>query len=403
MPLPPRLAIPPDVLRIAEQLESAGFDTWCVGGAIRDTLLEVPNADFDLATAARPEEVQRLFKRTIPVGVDHGTVAVLDRHRKPHEVTTFRRDVSTDGRHAVVAFGVSIEEDLARRDFTVNAIAYHPLRHEWRDPFDGQGDLERKLIRSVGDPVERFREDYLRILRALRFAARFGFEIEPATWEAAKAHVEGLRQLSAERVREEWFKGLATAIRVSDLIRLWAEVGAVERWLPEAGEGGRGKGEAVDELARDPVLITSFLSADPRVTLERLKCSRAEIERAKRIGEWRGREPSGEEPVEVRRWLSQVGEAADDLIAIATVDGRAARLGVAVQAVRASGAPFAITDLAIDGNALKDLGIRPGPRMGEILKRLLDETLEDPARNTADYLATRAMELADSEHGEKQR
>jgi tRNA nucleotidyltransferase (CCA-adding enzyme) len=412
MPLPAELPIPDNVRRIAEKLEAAGFDTWCVGGAIRDNLLNLPNSDFDLATAARPEDVQRLFKRTIPVGVDHGTVAVLDRNRKPHEVTTFRRDVSTDGRHAVVAFGVAIEEDLARRDFTINAIAYHPIRHEWRDPFDGEGDLERKVIRAVGDPSERFREDYLRILRALRFAARLGFEIEPATWEAAKAHVEGLRQLSAERVRDEWFKGLTTAVRARELVRLWGEVGAVERWLPEFGEAGRGKGEAVDEgsavvgrggrreeggvdrLPRDPVLITAFLSADPPVTLDRLKCSRAEIERGARIGEWRGREPSGEDPVEVRRWLSQVGEAADDLNAMAAVEGRAARLATAVKAVRASGAPLTISNLAIDGNDLKKLGIAPGPWMGEILRRLLEEALQNPAVNTSPALLARARDLA---------
>src|SRR2546422_5482021 len=140
-------------------------------------------------------------------GIEHGTVAVLDRHNRPHEVTTFRRDIKTDGRHAVVEFGVSLMDDLARRDFTINAIAYHPGRHEWRDPFKGVEDLERRLIRSVGDPNWRFQEDYLRILRALRFSARFEFRIHPRTLEAAKANVQGLAQLSAERVRDEWFKG----------------------------------------------------------------------------------------------------------------------------------------------------------------------------------------------------
>jgi len=126
-----------------------------------------------------------------------------------HEVTTFRRDVETDGRHAVVVYeGVTLEQDLARRDFTINAIAYHPFRHEWRDPFGGATDLEHRIIRAVGDPAARFREDYLRILRALRFAARFEFTIDPATWAAARAAAPGLAQLSAERVRDEWFKGL---------------------------------------------------------------------------------------------------------------------------------------------------------------------------------------------------
>ena len=125
------------------------------------------------------------------MGIKYGTVGVLDRTRVLHEVTTFRRDVATDGRHAVVAYGVSLEEDLARRDFTINAIAYHPLRHEWRDPFGGAARSGGALIRAVGDPAQRFREDYLRILRALRFAARFDFAIDPATWEAAAVQPPG--------------------------------------------------------------------------------------------------------------------------------------------------------------------------------------------------------------------
>src|SRR5439155_370195 len=202
-------------------------------GPIRDNLLGVENHDFDLTTAAPPAEVRRLFKRTVPVGIEHGTVAVLDQQNRQHEVTTFRKDIKTDGRHAVVEFGVSLMDDLARRDFTINAIAYHPIRHEWRDPFHGAEDLEHKLIRSVGDANWRFQEDYLRILRALRFSARFEFRIHPRTLEAAKANVQGLAQLSAERVRDEWFKGIATAQRVSKLLALWIDTGAARIWLPE--------------------------------------------------------------------------------------------------------------------------------------------------------------------------
>src|SRR5690242_1605196 len=273
MKFPERLPIPGEVLRIARTLETAGFETWCVGGAIRDNLLGLENHDFDLTTAAPPGEVRRLFKRTVPVGVEHGTVAVLDREQRAHEVTTFRKDIQTDGRHAVVEFGVSIMDDLARRDFTINAIAYHPIRHEWRDPFQGEQDLAKKLIRSVGDPNWRFQEDYLRILRALRFSARFEFRIHPRTLEAAQANIQGLAQLSAERVRDEWFKGIATAGRVSKLLTLWMEVGAARIWLPEIRKTGNGKGETgnVDKLPRDPVLVTAYLASDPASLLTRLK------------------------------------------------------------------------------------------------------------------------------------
>ncbi|MGE5142031.1 MAG: CCA tRNA nucleotidyltransferase, partial [Acidobacteriota bacterium] len=174
---PETLPIPREVLNIARRLEEAGYETWCVGGAVRDNLLQLENHDFDLTTAATPDVVQQTFRRTVPIGIEHGTVAVLDSERRPHEITTFRKDVRTDGRHAQVAFGVSLTDDLARRDFTINAIAYHPLRHEWRDPFNGAHDLDHKLIRAVGDPNWRFQEDYLRILRALRFSARFDFKI----------------------------------------------------------------------------------------------------------------------------------------------------------------------------------------------------------------------------------
>ncbi|MGH7700884.1 MAG: CCA tRNA nucleotidyltransferase [Gemmatimonadales bacterium] len=395
---PPRLDIPPEVLKIARRLEDAGFETWCVGGAIRDNLLAVPNQDFDLTTAAPPEQVRKLFRRTVPVGIEHGTVAVLDDRGRPHEVTTFRKDIQTDGRHAVVEFGVSLMDDLARRDFTINAIAYHPLRHEWRDPFQGAADLERKLIRSVGDPNWRFHEDYLRILRALRFSARFEFRIHPATLEAAKANIQGLAQLSAERVREEWFKGIQTAKRVSKLVKLWLETGAARIWLPEIigkRETGHGKRGSVDKLPRDPVLVTTFLASDPASLLTRLKCSTKEIERGRAIGQWRAKYPDPQRLADVRRWLSAVGEHADDLLTLLAAlhvsrsTFPASRLPGVVQAVRGAKDPLTVKDLAVDGDDLIAAGVRPGPDVGAALRRLLADVLEDPRRNTREYLLSR--------------
>ena len=382
---PQQLSIPDAVLSIARTLEDAGYETWCVGGAIRDTLLGLDNADFDLATAARPEDVQRLFRRTVPIGVEHGTVAVLDRDNRPHEVTTFRRDVTTDGRHAVVEFGASIEEDLARRDFTINAIAYHPIRQEWRDPFSGADDLAARVMRAVGEPAQRFREDYLRILRLLRFTARFGFSIDRATWDAALAAAPGLAHLSAERVRDEWFKGLATAQAPSELARLWEDVGGLARWLPEVSAGPAGFG-VLDALPRDPVLLTSHVSGDPEATLRRLKCSRAEIERAKRLAAHRGRWPDPASPVTVRRWMADAGPAVDDLVALARATGHPAALDAAVAAVRASAAPLAIGALAVNGADLLAAGIPPGPAVGQTLRRLLDAVIERPELNTRDGL-----------------
>ncbi|HYT05983.1 MAG TPA: hypothetical protein VEM13_13985 [Gemmatimonadales bacterium] len=387
MKFPDRLPIPDEVLRIAKRLEDAGYETWCVGGAIRDNLLGLANHDFDLTTAAPPGEVRRLFKRTVPVGIEHGTIAVLDAHSRPHEVTTFRKDIRTDGRHAVVEFGVSLMDDLARRDFTINAIAYHPITHDWRDPFKGAADLEHKLVRSVGDANWRFQEDYLRILRALRFSARFEFKIHKDTLEAARANAQGLAQLSAERVRDEWFKGIQTAKRVSKLLALWMDVGAARIWLPELGTGdvGRGTGK-IDKLQRDPVLITAFLARDPASLLTRLKCSNKDIERGRAIGQWRDRYPDPRHLPQVRKWLSDVGEYADDLL---TLPSSPVPLPRVVASIRAAKDPLTLKDLAVTGDDLLAAGVRPGPEVGETLARLLAEVLEDPTRNTKQHLLSR--------------
>jgi tRNA nucleotidyltransferase (CCA-adding enzyme) len=400
MSFPERLEIPDEVLRIARKLEEAGFETWCVGGAVRDNLLEYANKDFDLATAATPPQVRKLFKRTVPIGIEHGTVAVLDRKRQPHEVTTFRRDVKTDGRHAVVEFGVSLEEDLGRRDFTINAIAYHPLSHEWRDPFDGAADLDARLIRAVGEPADRFREDYLRILRALRFAAKFGFEIERNTREAAAAAATGLQGLSAERVREEWFRGLEGAQDPSAFVMLWEEMGALGVWLPELSGGEQLTDERwtlVDRVGgRDAVLATAYLSNDPETTLSRLKCSNAELERGKAVGRFRNSFPDPESTVDVRRWMSRVGDALDDLLTLNVSAEAGNELKDVVERVRESGAPLTVRDLAVRGSDLVALGIEEGPAVGRVLRQLLNEAIEDPTINTSDVLLKRARELGAS-------
>ena len=396
MTFPASLPIPNEVLDIARTLESAGYETWCVGGALRDALLDHPHADYDLATAATPAQVQALFKRTAPVGERYGTVGVLDARRVVHEVTTFRRDVATDGRHAVVSYGVSLDDDLARRDFTINAIAYHPLRLEWRDPFNGEPDLRRGVVRAVGDPAQRFREDYLRILRAIRFAARFRFAVDDATWAAMVEGTDGLARLSAERVRDEWFKGLSTARSVTELVRLWRESGAAAQLLSELGNVSAetlAKADAVDRERRDPVLLTALLMADATGLFRRLKASGAEIDRAEALAAGPP-EPTGDGDIAVRRWLSVVGKAADDLIAMWTMrHGSEAVWAATVQQIRRRGDPLTRGDLAIGGSDLQALGMK-GPRIGETLATLLDRVLEDPGRNHKETLLALAREMA---------
>ena len=387
-----KIDVPEEVLDIVRVLERSGFEAWCVGGAVRDALLGDPNMDYDIATSARPEEVLRIFPRTVPVGLRFGTVGVLDRHRRLHEVTTFRRDIETDGRHAVVQYGVSLEDDLARRDFTINALAYHPLREEWRDPFHGEEDLHRRVVRAVGDPAQRFREDYLRILRGLRFSARLGFAIDPATWDAARAASAGLSQLSAERVRDEWFKSLRTAREVNALVEMWRDSGVAAAWMPELEAASGAPVPAIDRAERDPVLLTCLLTTDPVAVLRRLKASNQEIGRAVALGD-AAPPPNRSDEETVRRWLSRAGAAADDHTTLARWrTGQLPHWAPVVAHVRQRGDALTRDALAISGVDLRAMGVEPGPKMGLVLDRLLDRVLADPSINSRERLLALARD-----------
>ena len=390
-PLPQAIDVPEPVVAIVRTLESAGHEAWCVGGALRDAVLQLPHSDFDVATSAPPPVVRSLFRRTVPVGERFGTIGVLDPAGALHEVTTFRRDVTTDGRHAVVAFGVSLDDDLARRDFTINALAYHPLRAAWRDPFGGATDLAAGVIRAVGTADERFREDYLRILRALRFAARFDFTIEPATWDALRTAAPGLDALSAERVRDEWFKGLTSARSIVRLVTLWLDAGAATTWLPGLADPRTLHDASLSALPRDPVLLTTVLLPRAADVLRRLRASNAEIARAAAV-EKGPAAPGGSDDVSVRRWLAAVGDAADDLTSAWRLrHGVPASWTAQVLAVRARGEAVSRRSLEVTGTDLMQLGIT-GAAVGRTLDRLLDRVLEDPALNRRDLLLALAAE-----------
>lgn len=383
-----QVPLPEPVLAIARALEQAGFETWCVGGALRDWRLAPRQAlqyDVDLATAAQPDQVRKLFPRTVAVGAKYGTVGVLDPQGGLHEVTTFRKDVATDGRHAVVEYGVSIVEDLHRRDFTINAMAYHPLSHQWLDPEGGRQDLLDGVVRAVGDPASRFAEDYLRILRMVRFAARFGFRIDPPTFAAAQAAAPGLRRLSAERVRDEWFKGLAAARQVGQFVGLWSETGAASVWIPELREPYPLPHE-VPLDRRDPVILTVALISKPAAVLRRLRASGAEIARAAAM-EHGPLEPQAADPLSVRRWLSATGGAADDLMALTELRaGAPPPWRAVVEGIRARGEATSRGQLALSGDDLVALGVSPGPELGVLLHRLLETVLAQPDLNTRDRL-----------------
>jgi tRNA nucleotidyltransferase (CCA-adding enzyme) len=413
---------PPEVRHIAAKLTAQGFETWCVGGAVRDALLGHAHADWDLATSATPQQVRALFSRTVPHGIEFGTVGVLDRTGTMHEVTTFRRDVRHDGRHAVVEFGASLDDDLARRDFTINAIAYSPATHEIRDPFGGQQDLAAGVVRAVGEPGARMVEDRLRALRAFRFAGRFGFAIDRATWLAIVESAPHLPRLSRERVRQEIEKTLDQVRRPSIAFHLWKTAGAFTSLIPPFTSVPDVAFAAADyigtpDLTRRPELAqarsrnrlaTLFLDFAPdeaRSTLEGLRASNRDSEwTTRQVESWRTlgadiRDAASTRSLTdamLRRIAARTGRTwFSDFIRIANArwsaeSGKRTVPGVVPMYRRGNTVafrdPISVNDLAIDGGDLMDLGIPAGPAIGELLRRLLDVVIEDPAQNQRDRL-----------------
>lgn len=427
-----RLHPPAAVLEIADRLEDAGFEAWCVGGAIRDALLGHPHLDWDLATSATPEQVKQLFgsRRTIPIGVEFGTVGVLDKSGTMHEVTTFRRDVRTDGRHAEVEFGVSLEDDLARRDFTINAIAFSPRRQEVRDPFDGQGDLKRKIVRAVGDPAARMREDRLRALRAIRFAARFGFSIDIATRAAIQASAPHLGRLSPERVKQELDKTMEQVRCPSAALGVWQSTGALATLIPALADVSRQALTIPDYLAvpgpatrparrviRFAGLLLEVGSPAAGDVMTALRSSRNEIQSVTTlVDRWQAHGASitgallREQPImdaQVRRWVAGIGRLhvasfmrlASAVWHAAQAQNRAAPSPEAARSLYRRMLRSAFLDaidlgaLVIDGDDLRRAGIPAGPGLGKILQGLLAAVLDDPARNTTDWLLQEAKRL----------
>jgi len=228
--------LPPVLFELHRRFNEAGFKVYLVGGAVRNLVLGKQPKDWDLCTNALPRQVMRIFPRVIPTGIQHGTVTVMHRGM-PFEVTTFRVDGEyTDSRRPDnVIFTAHVEEDLARRDFTMNAMAISLETEELIDPFGGQADLLQGIIRTVGDPLQRFDEDGLRIARAMRFAAQLGFTIESSTWEAIPLRLGKLSQVSIERYRDELIKTICAPHACTGL-SLYHQAGAFKSFLPEFHE-----------------------------------------------------------------------------------------------------------------------------------------------------------------------
>lgn len=430
--------LPEEVKVILHTLQGAGCEAYAVGGCIRDSLLGRTPDDWDITTSARPEETKALFGKTIDTGIQHGTVTVM-RHGRGYEVTTYRVDGEyEDGRHPKeVTFTASLEEDLKRRDFTVNAMAYNE-EDGLVDLFGGRQDLERKIIRCVGEANERFEEDALRIMRAVRFSAQLGFTIEERTKEAIRGHADRLRQVSAERIQVELTK-LVTSPN-PDFLRIAWETGITAVVLPEfdrlmeqpqnnphhcfsVGEHTLHAMRAVrpdkclrlamllHDVAKPLCLTTDEAGIDhfhghaqkgERIAvqiLKRLRYDNHTTELVSRLVKWHDAAIEPEKKA-VRRAASRMGKDLFPLILEVKAADLAAQsdyrrtekqewleqLRGLYEEIEREGDCLTIKDLAVNGRDLMRAGMEPGPQLGHTLQGFLEIVLEDPEKNTKEYL-----------------
>ncbi|WP_225409375.1 CCA tRNA nucleotidyltransferase [Stigmatella hybrida] len=403
-----RADIPRPILDVLHQLRERGFAVFLVGGCVRDILRGVAPKDFDVASSALPQEVQGAFKKVIPTGIQHGTVTVVIGGNHV-EVTTFRSEGDyLDGRRpSSVTFERDITRDLSRRDFTINAMAYDPIGRELVDPFGGMEDLQAKLIRCVRSPLERFSEDGLRPLRAVRFAAVLGFSLDPATRDAIPPTLPIFKKVALERVREEFVK-LLLSPRAELGLTLLQETGLLEVFLPElagAGEDAARLARAAAQAApaeveiRLAALLADLVRGAPaRDIALRLKFPTKTADTLGVLTEHAFLENrTGDSDPSLRRVLAQVGPALlEPLLAAAKArvevrqpDRLPAFLGLQerLRALLAAKPPLTTKELALSGkDIMTTLGIGPSPQVGEATRFLLEAVLDDPTLNESERL-----------------
>ena len=447
--------IPPIVLASYKKLKKGGYKAYFVGGCVRSLLLEVAVKDWDFATSAQPSEILKTFKDSFYNNI-FGTVGVpieIDGKKQVLEITTFRTEgVYKDRRRPEeVKWGKTIEEDLARRDFTINAIAFDIEKDKIQivDPYEGRTDLQRKLVRAVGDPKKRFKEDALRLMRAARIATELGFNIDDQTFKEIKNDSGLIDDISKERIRDELLRILSSKNPYDGIILL-KESGLLGRILPELLEGEGisqarpGRHHTEDVLTHNLLSLKHCPSIDPIVRLsallhdvgkpkasgsddkglvtfynhevigakvarqicERLRFSKKETEKIVTLIRWHMF--SVDERITdsaVRRFIRRIGvENVRDMMDLRIGD----RLGGGTQTAeswrlknfkeRVAGElapkPFSIEDMVVDGNdVMKELNIKPGPRIGEILQKLFEEVDEDLSKNNKEYLLSRIKDL----------
>lgn len=447
--------IPPEVLKIVTRLEESGFEAWVVGGCVRDLSLERKPHDWDVTTNATPEHIQALFEHTYYTN-DFGTVGIVtesaDETLKIIEVTPYRLEgkYSDARRPDTVAFSQSLEDDLKRRDFTINALAYNPSQDKLVDLYDGIKDIKDNIVRTVGKPSERFGEDALRILRAIRISAELDFSIEEKTREGMVALVAQLGKISRERIRDEFSRVISSQKPLKALF-LAQKMGILPYISPELESGVgveqnqahsfdvfehnvRSLQHAADKDWSFDVRLAAlfhdigkpktrrwsdekkewtFYGHDvvgakiAKKTLEDLRFSREIVDKTEKLVRWHMffSDPDKITLSAVRRIIKNVGrENIDDLVKLRICDrigtGRPKeqpfRLRVYQSMIeQALRDPISVGMLALDGKGVMDVTREaPGPRVGWILHALLEEVLEEPTKNTAEYLTQKTLELA---------
>lgn len=433
-----KIELPRKVVLIIKNLQRYGYDAYAVGGCVRDSILNRKPEDWDITTSAKPEQVKRIFRRTVDTGIEHGTVTVLI-GKDGFEVTTYRVDgLYEDGRHPKeVTFTSRLEEDLKRRDFTINAMAYND-DERLVDAFGGMRDLNYHLIRCVGDPKERFSEDALRILRAVRFSAQLAFPIEPETAEAIKSLAPNLEKISAERIQAELVKLLVSdhPERIQDACELgitkvvlpeWDDMVGVKQNTPHHKyDVAAHTVHALQNVKNDKVLRLTMLFHDmgkpvmkttdengrdhfkghaiaseqiAKTVMKRLKFDNDTIRKVTKLVAYHDyrMEPTG---ANVRRAMHEIGvELFPYYLAVRLADTKAqssyerrGKLENIIQirelyrnALRNKEC-VTLKDLAVTGTDLINLGIAPGKELGTLLNELLDIVIEDPAWNQKEKL-----------------
>ena len=440
-----KIQIPEQVNFILNTLNEAGYEAFIVGGCVRDALLDREPHDWDITTSALPAQVKEIFGKTIDTGLKHGTVTVI-KGGEGYEVTTYRVDgVYEDGRHPKeVTFTPSLREDLQRRDFTINAMAYG-VKEGLVDLFGGRQDLVSGLIRAVGDPMKRFSEDALRIMRAVRFSAQLGYEIEEETLRAASALAPNLQKISSERIREELEKTLLS--ERPDLLSTAWKAGITKEFLPEFDRCmetpqnnphhcytvGEHTLKGVSLIRRDRILRLTMLLHDigkpavrttdekgidhfyghPSVSremavqiLRRLKYDNDTIRKVTRLVEYHDLAVRLTEPA-VRKAVVKVGEdlfplflevKQADLLAQSSYQRQEKqekldRLGALYADIIERGDCLNLKDLAVNGSDIVSCGLEPGKQVGRILSQMLNEVLDVPGHNDREYLLDRFVNV----------